>query len=38
MTQEDKQLLLQDLCGRLPYGVKAQIYNHWRDDFSNESS
>ena len=22
MTQEDKQLLLVDLCGRLPYGVK----------------
>lgn len=21
MTQEDKNLLLQDLCGRLPYGV-----------------
>lgn len=26
MTQEDKQLLLQDLCGRLPYGVK--IYSN----------
>lgn len=25
MTQEDKQLLLIDLCARLPYGVKAQI-------------
>lgn len=25
MTQEEKQLLLQDLCGRLPYGVKAKI-------------
>ena len=24
MTQEDKQLLLKDLCGRLPYGVKFQ--------------
>ena len=23
MTQEDKQLLLKDLCGRLPYGVKV---------------
>lgn len=22
MTQEDKTLLLKDLCGRLPYGVK----------------
>ena len=23
MTQEDKALLLKDLCGRLPYGVKV---------------
>ena len=23
MTQEDKQLLLKDLCARLPYGVKV---------------
>lgn len=23
MTQEDKDLLLRDLCGRLPYGVKV---------------
>ena len=23
MTQEDKQLLLKDLCSRLPYGVKV---------------
>ena len=25
MTQEDKDLLLQDLCGRLPYGVKCSF-------------
>lgn len=25
MTQEDKDLLLKDLCARLPYGVKAKI-------------
>ena len=25
MTQEDKQLLLKDLCVRLPYGVKIHI-------------
>ena len=25
MTQEDKNLLLQDLCGRLPYGVIVQV-------------
>lgn len=25
MTQEDKNILLQDLCNRLPYGVKCEI-------------
>ena len=27
MTQEEKQLLLVDLCGRLPYGVICRITN-----------
>lgn len=27
MTQEQKDLLLKDLCARLPYGVKAYIKN-----------
>jgi hypothetical protein len=27
MKQEDKKLLLQDLCGRLPYGVKCKYYD-----------
>ena len=27
MTQEDKDLLLKDLCGRIPYGVKFVIDN-----------
>ena len=27
MTQEDKQLLLKDLCVRLPYGVKLKSKN-----------
>lgn len=27
MAQEDKQLLLTDLCGRLPYGVMCKIDN-----------
>lgn len=27
MTQEDKELLIKDLCGRLPYGVICDIYN-----------
>ena len=27
MTQEDKELLLRDLCARLPYGVKVLFEN-----------
>jgi hypothetical protein len=27
MTQEDIDLLLQDLCGRIPYGVKCEVYD-----------
>ena len=26
MTQEDKQLLLQDLCARLPYHVRCKVW------------
>lgn len=29
MTQEEKQLLLVDLCGRLPYGVKIHMPDLW---------
>ena len=25
MTNEEKELLLKDLCGRLPYGVRCQV-------------
>ena len=25
MTQEDKELLLKDICSRLPYGVKIEL-------------
>ena len=32
MKQEDKDLLLRDLCARLPYGVKM---NHIADDEQN---
>lgn len=32
MTQEQKDLLLQDLCGRIPYGVKM---NHIADTENN---
>ena len=28
MTQEDKELLLKDLCARLPYGVKIHINSY----------
>ena len=27
MNQEDRELLLKDLCARLPYGVVCDIYN-----------
>ena len=32
MTQEDKELLLKDLCARLSYGVKVNIKH---DEFGN---
>ena len=28
MTREDKELLLKDLCARLPYGVKVQCEDY----------
>ena len=31
MTQVDKDLLLKDLCARLPYGVKVQSYSYEDD-------
>ena len=34
MTQEDKELLLKDLCGRLPYGVIGLIHNVNCDDYN----
>lgn len=37
MTQEDKDLLIKDLCGRLPYGVKVQ-YEDGIFDIDNISS
>ena len=30
MTQEEKHLLLKDLCARLPYGIKIQLKNTYR--------
>lgn len=31
MTQEEKQLLLKDLCARLPYKIKVK-YLYWDED------
>lgn len=37
MKQENKELLLKDICARSPYGVKARVYNHWSDDVQDET-
>lgn len=31
MTQNEKDLLLKDLCARVPYGVKVQSYSYEDD-------
>ena len=36
MTQNEKDLLLKDLCARLPYGVRA-YYNDYDSDYEIES-
>ena len=42
MTQEDRELLLRDLCARLPYGLYVQDeygdiicinYNIWKENY-----
>ena len=38
MTQEDKKLLLKDLCARLPYGVKVHIEEKHIDESPYTSS
>ena len=35
MTQEDKELLLKDLCARLPYGVKVLCLRDFNHDWYN---
>ena len=37
MTQKNKDLLLKDLCARLPYNVKCCIYNFYRDEWEDET-
>ena len=32
MTQEEKELLLKDLCARLPYGVRYRHFT-WNDEY-----
>ena len=36
MTQKDKELLLKDLCARLPYGVKVKVLHEDVLLYSNE--
>jgi len=36
MTQKQKDLLIKDLCARLPYGVKVQVDNHCWVDFRKD--
>ena len=38
MTQENKELLLKDLCARLPYGVKAVLTRTNCRDYVNKVS
>lgn len=36
MTQEDKQLLLKDLCARFPYGIIVHIHDINVDDYDRQ--
>ena len=38
MTQEEKDLLLKDLCSRLPYGVKVSCRGDFNHDWYNLES
>lgn len=35
MTQEEKELVIKDLCGRLSYGVKANV-SEWNEEKQEE--
>lgn len=35
MAQEDKQLLLRDLCARLPYGVRARFCDGVKEEIDD---
>lgn len=32
MTQQDKELLLNDLCARLPYGVRVRVVDDYHEE------
>lgn len=36
MTQEEKQLLLKDICARIPYGVRVHFYDINVDDYDRK--
>jgi hypothetical protein len=36
MTQEEKDLLLKDLCARLPYGIKGKLFLFGSDKHTKE--
>ena len=36
MSNEKQELVLKEICSRLPYGLLVRIYNHWTDSFENE--
>lgn len=37
MTQEEqKNVLIKDTCGRLPYGVKARVYSYWNEEYVDD--
>ncbi len=35
MTQEEKQLLIEDLCGRLPHGVRARFCDGVKEEIDD---
>ena len=37
MTQEDKEIILKDICSRLPYGVKVSVDNTTWCDFDGST-
>lgn len=36
ITQKEKELLLRDLSARLPYGLIANVFSYWNDEWVDE--